>query len=46
MDHEVLDCPGMIAKVEKMNVRQENLKKNQETKNMLKHQKESETILL
>ena len=39
MDHEVLDCPRMIAKVEKMNVRQENLEKNQETKNMLEHQK-------
>jgi hypothetical protein len=32
----------MIAKVEKMNIRQE----NHETKNMLEHQKESETILL
>jgi hypothetical protein len=40
--HEVLDCPGMIAKVEKMNMRQENPEKGQETKN----QKESEAILL
>jgi hypothetical protein len=40
--HEVLDFPRMIAKVEKMNIRQE----NHETKNMLEHQKESETILL
>ena len=46
MDHEVLDFPRMIDKVEKMNVREENLEKNQETKNMLKNQKESETIIL
>jgi hypothetical protein len=46
MDHEVLDCPRMIAKVEKMNMRQENHEKGQETKNMIEHQKESETILL
>ena len=46
MDHEVLDCPRMIAKVENMNMRQENLEKNQETKNMIERQKESETILL
>ena len=32
----------MIAKVEKMNIRQE----NHETKNMIEHQKESESILL
>jgi hypothetical protein len=42
MDHEVLDCPRMIAKVEKMNMRQENLEEGQETKN----QKELETVLL
>jgi hypothetical protein len=36
----------MIAKVEKMNMRQENHEEGQETKNMLEHQKESETILL
>jgi hypothetical protein len=46
MDHEVLDCPRMIDKVEKLNVRKQNLEKNQETKNMIEHQKESETILL
>ena len=44
--HEVLDFPRMIAKVEKMNIRQENDEKGQKTKNILDHQKESETILL
>jgi hypothetical protein len=44
--HEVLDCPRMIAKVEKMNMKQEKHEEGQETKNMLEHQKESETILL
>ena len=37
MDHEVLDCPRMIAKVEKMNMRQENREDDQETKNMVKN---------
>ena len=36
----------MIAKVEKMNMRQENPEEDQETNNMLKNQKESEAILL
>jgi hypothetical protein len=36
----------MIAKVEKMNTKQENHEEGQETKNMLEHQKEAETILL
>jgi hypothetical protein len=44
--NEVLDCPRMIVKVEKMNMRQENYEEGQETKDMLEHQKESETILL
>jgi hypothetical protein len=44
--HEVLDCPRMIAKVEKMNMRQENHEEGQETKDILEHQKESKTILL
>jgi hypothetical protein len=44
--HEVLDCPRMIAKVEKMNMRQENHEEGQEAKDMIKNQKESETILL
>jgi hypothetical protein len=33
--HEVLDFPRMIAKVEKMNIRQENHEQGQETKDML-----------
>jgi hypothetical protein len=41
VDHEVLDFPRMIAKVEKMNMRQENPEEGQETK-----EKESGTILL
>jgi hypothetical protein len=44
--HEVLDFPRMISKVEKMNMRQENYEEGQETKDMLKNQKESETMLL
>jgi hypothetical protein len=40
MDHEVLDCPRMIAKVERMNMRQENPKEDQETKIMVEPQKE------
>jgi hypothetical protein len=31
MDHEVLDFPRMIAKVERMNMRQEYHEKGQET---------------
>jgi hypothetical protein len=46
MDHEVLDFPRMIAKVENMNMRQENHEKRQETKTMIEPQKESETTLL
>jgi hypothetical protein len=46
MDHEVLDCPRMIAKVENMNMRQENHEMGQETKDTIERQKESETILL
>jgi hypothetical protein len=46
MDHEVLDCPRMIAKVEKMNMKQENYETCQKTKDMMKPQKESETILV
>jgi hypothetical protein len=46
MDHEVLDFPRMIAKVEKMNMRQENHEKYQETKTMVEPQKELETVLL
>jgi hypothetical protein len=36
----------MIAKVENMNMKQENHEAGQETKDMLKNQKESEAILL
>ena len=39
VDHEVLDFPRMIAKVEKMNLRQENHEEGQETKDMLENQK-------
>ena len=46
MDYEVLDCPRMIAKVEKMNMRRENHEKGQETKTMEKLWKESEIVLL
>jgi hypothetical protein len=45
MDHEVLDFPRMIAKLEKINMIQENHEKGQETKIMAKPQKESETLL-
>jgi hypothetical protein len=41
MDHEFLDFSRMIAKVERMNMRQENPKEDQETKTMTKPQKES-----
>jgi hypothetical protein len=44
--HEVLDCPKMIAKVEKMKMKQENHEEVQEAKNMIQNQKESEAILL
>jgi hypothetical protein len=37
MDHEVLDFPRMIAKVEKMSTRKENHEKGQETKNIIEH---------
>ena len=40
--HEVEDFPRMIAKVEKMNMRQENYKEGQETKDMWENQKEKE----
>jgi hypothetical protein len=46
--HEVEDFPRMIAKVEKMNMRQEYYKEGQETKDMLNNhtEKESETMLM
>jgi hypothetical protein len=36
----------MVAKVEKMNLRQEKNEEGQETKDMLKNQKDSKTMLL
>jgi hypothetical protein len=46
MDHEVLDFPRMIAKLERMNMIQEDLEKGQATDIMEKPQKESENVLL
>jgi hypothetical protein len=46
MDHEVLDFPRMIAKVEIMNMNQENPKADPETEIMAEPQKESEKVLL
>jgi hypothetical protein len=44
--HKVLDFPRMIARVEKMNLRQENYEEGQKTKDMLENQKESKSMLL
>jgi hypothetical protein len=41
MDHEVLDCPRMIARLEKINMDQENLEGDQETKIIEETQQES-----
>jgi hypothetical protein len=46
MNHEVLDCPRMIAKIESMNIRQENPKADPKTKAIEEPQKESEKVLL
>jgi hypothetical protein len=46
MNHEVLDCPRMIAKLDRMNMRQENPKEGQETETMEEPQKESEDVFL
>jgi hypothetical protein len=46
MDHEVLDFPRMIAKVERMNMNQENPKADPETEIMTEPQKGSEKVLL
>jgi hypothetical protein len=43
MDHEVLDCPRMIAKLERMNLNQENPKADPEK---AEPQKESKKVLL
>ena len=46
MYHEVLDCPRMISRLEKLNMEQANSKGYQQTKIMEEPQKESEKILL
>jgi hypothetical protein len=46
MDHEVLDCPIMIANLKEIKMRQENPKANPETKIMIESQKESEKVFL
>jgi hypothetical protein len=46
MDHEVLDFPRMIAKLDRMNMRQENLEEGHETKTMAEPQTKSKTVLL
>jgi hypothetical protein len=38
MDHEVLDFPRMIAKLDRMNMRQENLEESHETETMAEPQ--------
>jgi hypothetical protein len=46
MDHEVLDFPIMIANLERMNMRQENLEEGHETETMEEPQIELQTVLL
>jgi hypothetical protein len=46
MDHEVLDFPRMISRLEKMNMEQANSEGDQETKIIEEPQKESEIMLL
>ena len=46
MDHEVLDFPRMISRLEKMNMEQANPKGDQETKIIEEPQKESKIMLL
>jgi hypothetical protein len=41
--HEVEDCPRMIAKVERMSMRQEKYEESQETKSMSENHKEKES---
>jgi hypothetical protein len=43
LDHEVLDCPRMIAKIERMNLHEENPKRAPEIE---EPQKESEKVLI
>jgi hypothetical protein len=46
MDHEVLDCPRMKSRLEKLNMEKENPEGDQETNIIVETQKESENILL
>jgi hypothetical protein len=46
MDHEVLDCPRMIARLEKLNMEKANSEGDQETKIIEEPQKELEIMLL
>ena len=46
MDHEVLDCPRMIANLERMNMEQVDPEKGQENETLAEPQKETKTILL
>jgi hypothetical protein len=46
MDHEVLDCPRMNSRLEKLNMEQANSEGDQKTKIMEEPQKESEIMLL
>ena len=46
LDHEVLDFPRMIAKVERMNMKQEDHEKVKATEIMVEPQKESEKVFL
>jgi hypothetical protein len=46
MDHEVLDCPRMIARIEKLSMEKANPEGDQETMIIAKTQKESEKIFL
>jgi hypothetical protein len=46
MDHEFLDFPRMIAKLERMNMTQEDHEKGQENKTIAKPHKELDIVLL
>jgi hypothetical protein len=46
MDHEVLDCPRIIARLEKLNMEQANSEGDQKTKIMEEPHKQSEIMLL
>jgi hypothetical protein len=46
MDHEVLDFPRMIARLEKLNMEQENHEGDQENKIIEEPHQESENVLI